>query len=65
MLNAFLWFNVGCAHILVFPKSLGELYACNAVILYQLFSCDVMFGSMRISEFPKDLDDLYAHKDET
>jgi hypothetical protein len=65
MLNAFLWFNVGSAHILVFPKGSKELCVCNAIILYQLFSCDVMFESMRILEFPKGSDDLYAHKTET
>jgi len=50
--NASLWFNVGCECILVFPKCSKELYACNAVMFYPLFSYNVMFGSMRILEFP-------------
>jgi hypothetical protein len=65
MLNVFPWFNVGCACILIFPKGLKELYACNAIMLYTLLSYDVMFGSIRILDFTKGLYDLYAHKAET
>jgi hypothetical protein len=44
------------------PKVWNDLYACKTLMLYQLFSYDVMFGNMCILEFPKDLDDLYVHK---
>jgi hypothetical protein len=65
MSNSFLWFNVGCECILVFPKGSKDLYGCKAIILYQLLSCDVMFGSIHISVFPKGLEDLYVHKGKT
>jgi hypothetical protein len=65
MLNTFLWFNVGCTGILVFSKGSEELYVCNVVMLYPLFSYDSMFGSIRMLEFSKGSNDLYAHKAET
>jgi hypothetical protein len=49
----------------VFLKGLEELYACDAVILFQLFSYDAMLGRMCILEFSNGSIDLYAHKAET
>jgi len=65
MLNVFLWFSAGCTRIIAFPKGSEELYSCNAIMLYPLFSYNALFGSMRILKFLKGLDDLYAHKAET
>jgi hypothetical protein len=44
----------------VSPKGLGEMHAYIAKMLRRIFSYDTMFGSMRILEFPKGSNDLYA-----